>query len=105
MNMQELMDFIGTRYIFSVEYYPVLQGKSADETRVFAINHSHLHMSKSLGRLAAESERYDHGGSIDNAVVKEVTVKMLINVLKLAQELGMTADELIEAVPNFMISK
>ncbi len=105
MSMKELMEFIGARYIFSAEHYPSLSGRSAEETRAFAINHIHLHISKSLGRIATESERHDHGGSFDDTVIKEATVKILINTLKLAQELGMTADELCETVPNLMKSQ
>ena len=100
------MDFIGSRYIFSEKSYPLLAEKPEVQRMAFAINHSILHMSKSLGKIAAECESYDHGhGRPNEDVVKEATVKMLINTLKLADELGMTADDLAKAVPELMRSK
>ena len=103
-NLQDLMDFIGLRYLFSVENYPNISDIESKKI-AFAINHSHLHMSKSLGRIATECEKYDHGLDPDYGIVKEATVKMFINTLKLAQELGMTAEQLSEAVPALMKSK
>lgn len=104
MGIQALMDFVGQRYVFSAEHYPNIP-TDAKRNLAFAVTHSHLHMSKSLGRIATECERYDHGLEPDYELVKEATVKMLINTLKLAQELGMNADELTEAIPSLMKSK
>jgi|SRR3989344_3293169 len=106
MTLQELMDFIGSRYRFSEENYPALAGQSDGQKEVFAINHSILHMNKSIGVLAGECEAYDHGRVWPKGdVVKEATVKMLINSLKLAEEIGMTAEEIFETIPRTMKSK
>jgi len=105
-SLQELMAFIGSGYVFSKENYPLLAGKSDIQKMAFAINHSILHMNKSIGKIAAECESYDHGHShLNEDIIKEATVKMLINTLKLADELGMTAKDLFETVPDLMKSK
>ena len=75
-SLQELMDFIGARYVFSEEHYPGLVGRSYKETVIFAVNHSVLHMAKSIGRIAAECEAHDHGGDINNDAIHEATIKM-----------------------------
>ena len=104
-DLQQLMDFIASRYVFSADHYPGLAGLNSEQTKAFAINHSHLHMVKSLGRIAAECEQYDHYGSFDQVLIKEATVKIFIDTIKLAEELGMTADELCRAAPGLMRSK
>ena len=79
-----------------------------DRRLAFVVNHSHLHMSKSLGKIATELEIGDHLGYFPHQsepVVREATIKMFINTLKLAQELGMTAEDLMSAVPEVMKSK
>ncbi len=59
----------------------------------------------SHGRISAESESWDHGGTMNEEALREATVKMLINVLKLAEELGILPGELIGSVPRLMRSK
>ena len=100
-----LMTHIGDRYTFTPEQYPALKGKTPEQRRAFAVNHNVLHMLKSVGRLAGESERYDHGGKMDGDALREGVVKMLINTLKLAEELGLSAQDLADSVPAFMQSK
>ena len=104
-DLQKLMDSIGSKYVVSQEAYPELANKTSGQVLVFAIKHSHFHMSKSLGRIATECEEFDHSQSCDLEIIKQATKEMLINTLKLAQELGMTAADLTEAVPNLMKSK
>ncbi len=104
-DLQQLMDFISQRYQFTPGTYPDLAGLDDDRKQRFAITHSVLHMSKSLGQIAAEAERADHGGQMDGDVLYATTTKMLVNVLKLADELGIRASDLITAVPQVMRSK
>lgn len=102
------MAFINSKYVFNEQNYPALKGKSPEEKAMFALNHSILHMQKSIGMLAFEAEAYDHTKNYDfvhESKLKEATVKMLINTLKLAYELGLTAEKLAEAVPEMMKSK
>ena len=106
-DLQDLMDYIEKRYVFSPENYPRMRTMSAIKRFVFAVNHSHLHMSKSLGVIAAVLEGHDHanGGVMNVGDIKIATAKMLINTLKLAQELGMSADDLVALTEQSMKSK
>ena len=104
-SLSMLMEFVGSRYKFTSENYPALKKKSPEQIKAFAVGHSAHHMMKSLGRISAECEAYDHGGVMNQELLHEATVKMLINTLKLAEELGISAGELIGSVPRVMRSK
>ncbi len=102
------MEFINSKYVFNEENYPNMKGMDAAQQAMFVLNHSVLHMQKSIGKIAEVCENYDHSGKInetDGAKVEEATVKMLINTLKLAHELGLNGEGLAERVPKFMKSK
>lgn len=101
-NLHEIMHYIGERYTFTAEHYPALKNATPEERRAFAVNHSVYHMAKSVGKLASECEAADHGGEMDEAALRRATVKMLINALKLAEEIGMDADDLAREVPQCM---
>jgi hypothetical protein len=103
-TIQQLMELIGSKYVFKEENYPAMKGMTEEQKKVFALNHSILHMQKSIGKLAEVCEKYDHTGeyvpgSMDQ--VSEATVKMVINSLKLAQEIGFNGFELSERVQDF----
>ncbi len=100
-NIASAMKHIGKHYTFTSEYYPILDQLSPTQRKMFAVNHNHLHMSKSLGKIAAECEVFDHSGTINHAALEKATVKMFINTLKLAEELGMSASDLCSKVPKF----
>ncbi|HEX2792735.1 MAG TPA: hypothetical protein VHO23_03415 [Candidatus Paceibacterota bacterium] len=102
-DLSSLMAFIGERYTFTQEHYPDLDISSRAK-QIFAVRHSALHMMKSTGKIAAEAESADHGGEMSAENLKTATTKMLVNVLKLAEELGISGDELAANVPNVMAS-
>jgi hypothetical protein len=105
LELRGLMEYIGSRYIFAPEHYSALAGMSSEQGKAFAVGHSTFHMCKSIGKIAAECERFDHGGNLDDAVLKEGVIKMLINVLKLAEVMGISPDDLGSSIPNYMTSK
>ena len=72
--------------------------RDAEHDQGFAIRHSVLHMTKTMGMLAAECEAFDHGTSMNVVALREATIKMLANTLKLATDLQMSADELAAGV-------
>lgn len=99
MSLQPMIDLIARTYPFDGTVYPSLAQASPSDIRAFAVRHSVLHMSKSLGKIAAFAEEEDHGGVGDVALLREATVKMLINTLRLAEVLGMTAEDIEREVP------
>lgn len=103
-DLLSLMHFIGDRYTFTEEHYPGYDQLSDEQKLLFAVRHSALHMMKSVGKIAGEAEAADHGGQMDEESLKVATTKMLVNVLKLAEELDMSGDELASRVPKVMAS-
>jgi hypothetical protein len=104
-DLSSLMAYIGARYTFTPEYYPLLAKVGLAERQPFAISHSIMHLQKSLGQIAAESESHDHGGPMDINALEVATTKLLVSTLKLAEELGMTAERLSYMIPQVMKSK
>lgn len=103
-NLQELMDLIGSKYIFNQENYPNMDDSVHETKMMFAIKHSSFHMQKSLGKIAEVCEEYDHRGARTHKTfnqTEEAVVKMFVNTLKLAEEIGMSADNLFESVEKF----
>lgn len=104
-SLDKVMTYITERYRFNDETYPGFSKLTMEEKRRFAINHSILHMNKSIGKLAAEVESLDHGGGMDEEALRVATVKMFVNTLVLAERLGMDDEQLAGAVPGVMKSK
>lgn len=102
VNLEKIMRYIGDRYVFIPDRYPGIKNFSDDQKRAFAISHSVHHMNKSIGRLSAECERFDHGGTMDETMLKETSFKILISSLKLIEELGYTAEDFAKAVPELV---
>ena len=103
-DLSSLMTFIGERYTFDEEHYPGFNHLSDQQKLLFVVRHSALHMMKSTGKIAAEAETADHGSSMNSYNLKVATTKMLVTVLKLAEELGISGDELAAYVPTVMAS-
>jgi len=97
-ELSGLMKIVAERFESGSSVYPAIALLDAEQKRGFAIRHSVLHLSKTVGRLAAECESFDHGGSMNIAALREAAVKMLINTLKLADDLQMSADELAAGI-------
>ena len=60
IDLQELMDTIGKKYVFNKESYPSLDTSSPEKILIFSVAHSILHMNKAVGALSAEVELNDH---------------------------------------------
>ncbi len=103
-TLASLMSLIGDKYTFTNEHYPHVDLSTPEKVRVFAIAHSLLHMNKSLGRIATEREALDHGGTMDDEKLRITTAKMLVNTLKLAEELGMSSEDLETTVSRVLVT-
>ena len=104
-DLAALMQLIGERYQFTPENYPELAQLVGAQRTVFAVKHSVLHMMKSLGVIATQGEAADHGDLMDIGVLRIAIAKMLINTLKLAEELKIEPCMLGELIPDVMKSK
>lgn len=101
-DLASLMTFIGNGFPFTQEHYPKADLSTRESTLAFAVSHSSKHMAKSGGKIAAESEEYDHSGAMDEEALKVATTKMLVNALNLARMLDMSPEEIAARVPVVM---
>jgi hypothetical protein len=105
-DLSSLMKFIEERYTFDKKNYPGFNQVllSSEQQLAYVVRHSALHMMKSTGKIAAEAEATDHGELMNEENLKVATTKMLVNVLKLAEELGISGEDLAAYVPKVMAS-
>ncbi|MEK7649781.1 MAG: hypothetical protein AAB367_02400 [Patescibacteria group bacterium] len=97
-NIDKLIQFVADNNVFNEEKYPELKGADDKKRLLFAINHSALHFAKVSGVIAGISEAVDHGKELDTETLKTSVVKSFINVLRLAELVGMSEKDLVEAV-------
>lgn len=98
-QLDQLMELINGSYRFEAEVYPeISQCDYPDFVQHFAVRHSALHMMKSLGAIASEAESADHGDAINVPRLATICRKELVNILKLAAVLGITAGDLIDDI-------
>jgi hypothetical protein len=79
------------------DHYPELPSEGSDVDR-FCIRHSALHFAKTAGQLAAVAEATDHGGTLDRSRIAQIAAASLVNSLKLANEIGLSASEMCALV-------
>lgn len=104
-EMQKLMAHLAKVWECNKQRYPELAGMTPDQRRNFLVKHSVLHIAKTNGRIAAICEDFDHNGLIDDDEVTALqiaTVKMFVNALKLAEEVGLSASDLLARAPTFV---
>lgn len=98
-KLADLIQLVEEHYVFTPDVYPELPNDEGQTLR-FALKHSALHFAKTAGQLATVCEALDHGADVDDATLRELTPKALINTLKLAELIGLTEQELLEAACN-----
>lgn len=78
--------------------YPTLGGMSEPEVRNFCVRHSALHFSKTAGQLAALAEALDHGSELRLEKLQKIAVNSVVNALKLADEAGLSANDIASEI-------
>jgi hypothetical protein len=104
-TLQELIDHIGKTWVCDAARYPELAGMSEVDRLNFIIKHQVLHLSKTTGKLATLAEAYDHsreGLGEASEELRNLATKLFINSLKLAEEVGMSADDLLTRSKEFV---
>ena len=97
-EISRLIEIIAKRFPFDENHYPELRGASETERLLFAVRHSALHFAKTSGKIAAVSEDVDHGNALDMSDAKTSVTKALIDILRLAELLGMTEEDITKAI-------
>lgn len=104
-SFQEVVAYIGNNWHCDETKYPVMEKMSDEQRLMFVINHLVLHMSKSVGKIAAQCESFDHGNDIyrvNRDELELLAAKMVINVLQFSHVLGMDGEKIIQAVHNIL---
>ena len=104
-SLQSLMSHIARVWVCNPHRYPALAGMSAEERKNFLLKHSLLHIAKTAAKVAAVCESFDHAGHgspEDEEALKVAATKMVVNALKLAEEAGLTAEELFARAPQYI---
>jgi hypothetical protein len=88
---------VNSHYVFTDEHYPTLKKLEGDERTVFALKHSLLHLQKSINHLRKKETarlrpEYD-------TEYRMYVVKTLINIIKLAEIVGFTAETFAAIAP------
>lgn len=102
MDITDLIDMIVKCWPFDAANYPRLAHISGSQHREFAIRHILMHQMKSCGKLAGICEPMEHGlVTIDEAELRLITRKFLVNTLRLAAVVGITRDQLEEDISHW----
>ena len=104
-TLQTLSEQIATVWKCDSGRYPELAGVTDQERKNFLIKHSILHITKTAGKLAVVCENFDHTRELKEESVEECKIlatKMFINALKLAEEVGVSPDELLQRAPTYI---
>jgi len=104
-TLESLMGHIAAVWVCDPERYPALAGMDDAQRRMFLVKHSLLHVSKTVGKVAAVCEDFDHAGvkgAESAAALQDGVVKLFVNALKLAEETGLSAEDLLRRAPEFV---
>ena len=104
-NLEQLSEHIAKIWVCDASRYPELAHLSEEGQQNFRVKHSILHINKSLGKLAALCEDFDHEAAAKEEFVaerKKLAIKLFINALKLAEESDVSAKELLEKSPEYI---
>lgn len=104
-TLQELMEHITHVWKCDPVRYPELEGMNEVQRKNFLVKHSVLHIAKSNGKVAALCEDFDHSQVVNEKYSEELqtlAVKMFVNSLKLAEEAGLPAEELLKKAPTYI---
>lgn len=99
-DFQNIINLIGSTYKIEPKDYPVVGKLDENEKFNFSIAHSLKHLAKSTGKIAAELEEGDHGGTVDREKIKKATISSMISILKLCEAQGISGKELEEQIPK-----
>jgi hypothetical protein len=110
-DLKEIIELIDKHYQFNSRTYENLANvEHIWETQkhyenyqfIFGIEHSLMHMMKTEGKLATLVEKFHHQ-SFDIDIVlpeelNELAIKQVVNALKLASHMGLSAEDIIVGI-------
>jgi hypothetical protein len=105
MNFESLMDHIASTWVCTPERYPELAVLNEEQRKNFRVKHALSHIGKSFGKVATVTESFDHDAKASpeaDEALKVAATKMFVNSVKLAEEAGLSASELLKRAPEYI---
>lgn len=108
-NLIDAFEYVNSKYVFNEENYPVIGRLESDQKIIFALKHGLLHILKSVNKINDDVPFEKSGirkmqwiaqpdeklGSLA-LIQKTATLKMIINILSLANTIGITKEQISE---------
>lgn len=99
-NLKELMHIVDEVFKCDETVYWKLKHLPKEKWDNEIISHSARHLAKSAGKLEAVCEAYEHGAPFNRDEVKGIVLSAMATLLKTASMLGMSAEDIMEGVPQ-----
>lgn len=96
MEVKKLIELVAEGWEFTQYRYPELANASHIDKRAKSIKHVLEHIGIENGDLFRSVERHFHNGHISDGELRIATLKIIKDVLRLADLVGVTADEIIK---------
>lgn len=108
-NFTDAFEYVTSKYIFNAENYPVMGQLIDDQKQTFSLNHGLLHVLKSVNKINGDVP-YEKVGIRKlqwiaqpdeklgpNALTQKIaTLKMIVNIISLANAAGITKEQVSE---------
>lgn len=102
-DLEAVMKFVRESYDFTTKRYPRLRAPiDSDEVLAFAVGHVAKHIGENLGALLGQSGKFDHGEDLNHEMLRFTATKLFIDILELANVLGMKAEDLCDRAPEII---
>lgn len=85
--------------------YPETAGMNDDQRMNYLVKHSLLHIGVTVGKISKVCQARDHKKEFteeERKALKHEATALFVNSLKLAEEVGLTPEELVAQAPSFV---
>lgn len=96
-TVAEAFTYVNSRYTFTDATYCTLKKLEGDERISFALDHSLKHLMKSINQV--RRSEFVHASPRDDQFYKQFFTKVMMNLLKIAEIAGFTAEEFAALTP------
>lgn len=93
----EAYEYVNSRYVFTTEEYPIWAKLTPDEQTWFAVKHSLSHIGKRI-RHVRKYEQLNQSYSVADYHMRRI--KLITNVIKLAESVGVSKEEFANLRPD-----
>ena len=94
-EIDNLMQLVLDSWSFDQEHYAHSVGNTESEKLAFAAGHVNDHINESTGRISRIIGEAQHTGVFDSEPLRQDPRRIVVNGLRLAAVLGISAEELV----------